>query len=618
MERFQPVEQGQGAAVPTNLDIFRLKGQNLVAAQAAFGRFRTFAREIVAAYESLDRTVAVDAGRVTRLKELFDDVEEQRGQLLFSHACSELFLKITDDVAEKPDFQRRALDIFTGSVRLARDYHGRIEDFDRTTLKMMLASEEMAKTNVNLVRESADPPVWFDGNRLDWARLMISYSGMELAETQRVRAKGTGFILAANFAQGALPDWYLERAEEQPTCQKVLREMQEDADEISKANALRDRLARDVTYITNEGGAKANKSLARFITRSGDVVGEVTNMHELILKILMYNRIDLGFDDPREYERQAEAQGKTYIGDWQNLAMARVEEFGNVLRPEFVALYLERIFKEAGMRDVHDSLTDQDREFFAQYIASFDGASDFAAYRITRKNAFKAFNYDLRPFFSLLGADDLDYLLELSRDQVKHEDLLWEIADLVSTKASAADGNQKLFEDIKEFGKRWLVRNWATLAYSFFNRFGARRTDGGENEVEVEPFLPVEEAEEERVDFNLGNLAGWALLYTPTMTRNDTEDIGGTSLDDRGVLLQRYLGTRDIACTVKISSVIRTIDWTVVMPPEIEKRRGQKIINGEVFKKTKRGPVRLLYQIDRDKKKFVFFVHQKTDWLYGF
>lgn len=96
------------------------------------------------------------------------------------------------------------------------------------------------------------------------------------------------------------------------------------------------------------------------------------------------------------------------------------------------------------------------------------------------------------------------------------------------------------------------------------------------------------------------------------------EELSGESLDDIEAQLEDVLLKHRISCSIKLSSVVNTLEWITTLPKEVVQVMIRETINGLDYLKIKRGNVRLFFQIDNEKKQLRFFVYQKQSLEYHF
>ncbi|CAN5185387.1 hypothetical protein BH09PAT1_BH09PAT1_1210 [soil metagenome] len=190
----------------------------------------------------------------------------------------------------------------------------------------------------------------------------------------------------------------------------------------------------------------------------------------------------------------------------------------------------------------------------------------------------------------------------------------------------------------KKFRKKWLRDNWEWV-YSQTKegiqhqreRLATRQhvtifqKSNNEQIVHAEA-LPAkaeqftEETNQEIAALAAGNLSGWKIYYAHDR-RTDADHLEllpGESMEEREEALSNFIGTNNISCNIKPGSIVNALDWLVEVPDGVEQLRHKKTVGKEEFKKIKRGDVRLLYKVDRDEQKIVFFIHQKKAYSYHF
>lgn len=117
-----------------------------------------------------------------------------------------------------------------------------------------------------------------------------------------------------------------------------------------------------------------------------------------------------------------------------------------------------------------------------------------------------------------------------------------------------------------------------------------------------------------------GNLQGWRLYYSLNRSTagSGLVELEGSTLDDRERVFDQFLLDNGISCSIKRASVIRALEWVAAAPGQVEFQRIRQEIGAEVFKKVKRGKVRIFYVLKPEIRHIVFFVHQKQAMGYSF
>jgi len=117
----------------------------------------------------------------------------------------------------------------------------------------------------------------------------------------------------------------------------------------------------------------------------------------------------------------------------------------------------------------------------------------------------------------------------------------------------------------------------------------------------------------------MGSLLDWRVVFDVNKN-GDTrmEELEGDSLDALESRLEELLIKHRISCSIKLSSVIHTLEWAAGLPQEVLQLMIRETVNGQEYLKIKRGNIRLFFQINQSQKRLVFFVYQKQDKSYHF
>lgn len=230
-----------------------------------------------------------------------------------------------------------------------------------------------------------------------------------------------------------------------------------------------------------------------------------------------------------------------------------------------------------------------------------------------------------------------EFLKEYAGQSV--EFFIWEISELLADKikksSSPDESAKRILSEVSRFSGTFLRKNWQ-WAYDRL-KIELEEIDKGKSiaeDLELTTIIPdnsdrtqdgTQQGMFESVDKSIailreGNLSGWKLYYSDNKSIDPKHlvSIEGDALVEREKALEDFITKNQISSSIKPSSVINAFDWLVTIPKNIEEVRIAKDINGERFKKIKRGAVRIFYVMDEAKKQIIFFLHQKQAMSYGF
>src|SRR3989338_1601214 len=503
---------------------------------------------------------------------------------------------------------------------------------DELRQRMLVGKKGSPKELINVILQNTPAvPDWFKGNYAEWALFFCNHSFFA-HYLENDGMLNDGFIRA-----DGIPDWFVDaKGEELPDPKVVEEEMNQD---ISVASQFEDHLS--TLSLSRERVAEIIRD--KTLKTLGHVNGQVRNLSERADSypglLLVLEGISNYFMDAISATRMVEQgfserdMNRFGIESWVELFAQRIANHNILaLERENVALFLEKRFSWADLLEGDN--TTIIRPVIEEVLAEQDQPSARLEALRSDKRAFSVLNYELRPLLKLLSKDELAYLTELfgSDNSYKTSDIILEIAELVvANKNAISTGDKHLhrtLDDLRRFSANWFRNNWQWAVDEIKEMLKVLP----QNEVpaettHVEPLVSTEilfqqsqEINEEADKLEAGALDGWRLLYTERMISEEDalEDIGGETIAERMTKMEEFLRRNKISCSIGTNSVIDTFEWLVRVPNEVEWVRMGQEVNGEEWKKLKRGRVRFFYQMDKQTKQIVFFLHQKKAWSYNF
>lgn len=465
-----------------------------------------------------------------------------------------------------------------------------------------------------------------------------------------------------------LPDWFEETNGNIPDRSLIEEELSEDIKEVNAIEEMLPIIKRQQQSLMSIIEQKLLKAVAFLEQRRGEVFPVPLNLESLILYLFLlstgYDRVEL---TPNQIISTSIAELPRhvvpFVKEMERSIQAFVQSADGAMSKESVALWIESALRSGLiMARAGDPLNEDTSSmlFLALSESRNRGgrSEEMQRLREERKRTFNALNHDLRPFLELLSDDEVAYLKEFvsSSQGEPLESVIWEMAEAIASHKNQIEERQDAlslqtaFRHLKIFLEKWLKGNWrwtftsflegleratrveyevVSAAHEVLERITEALTvflERGEDEVTLLPpselpyVAPAQELREAVEGVAPDNLSGWRIYYTTDRSTNNDSlfEIEGETLSEREEKLADFIGTNNISCSISPGSIIRAFDWLVTVPQEVEWTRIRKEVDGEVFRKLKRGDVRIFYVLDREAKKIIFFVHQKKAFSYGF
>lgn len=626
--------EGEATPRPTDLHLYQLSSKE----RLRLNVLRDRARELGQIFRSnVDYRVKVfdDFERHRTNIENLRDEEINLGWEYTSHRTAPVVLaRFLDDFSSRGYSQDQIISLFKLCFTINSKHHesvGSPRDPERIMRVLIQRGRTGKQTRNELVRKMAgNPPAWFKRSPEEWIHLIDFYSRFYPLLNPDVSG---GIYKVGQLGYTSLqntPDWMDELDNRIPSREELTKQLEDDTEEQELVLDHLEATKRERSQLVEYFSKRQIKSGVRSEEFRRDFFPKVSTLADLSLYLWATEYNDEFEVDLSKWEDLTSEQMNKTTLDPQASREKSIRIFAQDLPPstDLMALWLERKFKEAGLA----ASTVIDPEL-ARRLGLFtdDTNADLRALRDTDKKFFNTFNYDLKPLLRILPEDEQDYYRELvqASEGETLESIIWEIAYLLSNRLSMAEGPaaEKANAEISRFSANWLRNNWQ-WAYSELedvlkNGLVVVEIPRPESLVEqpVEIEVDNQDLEDDREEVALltreveeGNLSDWRVYYTANMrVQNGAEliELGGRTLEEKEAVLEEILLREGAQVSIKDSSIINALDWIVVAPPEIFYRRPVIEVNGEDFIKAKRGGVRILFQIDRDRKELAFFLYHK-------
>ena len=483
-----------------------------------------------------------------------------------------------------------------------------------------------------------NPPGWFEGNLTSWRRFVGSHSnlasylnsddvqGIFLHGSNQRISKLREYFLSRKAAvgitfRGKFPEWYSEKNDVLPEKEKVEKELIEDINEIRLINDGLRSIGGQCAYLATSVGEKNQRANDRLAGQGRSVFPNFEHFSDLIL----FRRV-----------ADTDAPNLNIARDSLETAIKSYVDSDSILvDQEPIALFIERELKEGKIiQSAQDPIDSHFVSLFQAALESIkaqrkDGskAEQFENLQKTEKKAFDALQHHLKPFLEILPDDEMSLLEDLlSESEGKPIELfIWDLARSLSSNMKEKH-DQLRPGSLINLQRRTtsFLRNHSIWAYNELQESLAGKEQAATNfESYGQPISDVQnEMETAGQEIEQGNLAGWHIFYTLNKANNDPKnlvEIGGKTTSEREQNLKKFVTESKISCSVPPDSIMRTFEWHVTnFSKEVEQMKATIVVGNEEYKLIKRGDVRLFYQMDGEKKHFIFFILQKTAMTYGF
>lgn len=624
--------------------------------KSRFFEFQAHGQNVERIGRSLARLNAISATRLERLHRTFDETSQQAFNILSSITCGEVYLKMLEDKELAHLSPQELMEFFTlclevnvvtneqVDVDVEKRGEDRVASAEVNFIKIARSSHSPRTViapffNEVLAQKIGSPPSWFKGKQGDWKHLVASHSTFfAYLNSETARGVQTGQIPTDSLPiyntgialRGEFPDWFLERNGKSPTKVEVEQELGDDQEQLKKTSDQESRISKDVEYMTHFYSKKRK--------------GVVERMHEMYRQ-LFFDNPNFSFSDPVFYFDIAYNINPVFLTS-SNIKIRPFEMVhervtrgfsnsrGIVVTKEPIALFIEKRLRE---KKIIDSAQEKiDDKFIGLFVRLLDGR-DLSDLRETDKRAFNFLNFDIKPLIEVLPPEAVSFLLEIltvSKGE-KIESFIWEVADAVSSylrnnpkiaNAFLKEVPDSVLNGIKSYTTGFLMNHWQWA----YDQYRKSLLSNGEDVLpavtEQQPLVGLNTEEETREiedkieEIKKGNLAGWRVFYAKNkdIQPEHLTEIEGETIEEREEALEHFLLSENVASSIKPGSIIRAFEWLVTVPQEVEQIRMRKDVEGVVFKKLKRGKVRIFYVTDNIKKNIVFFLHQKQAQSYGF
>lgn len=564
------------------------------------------------------------------MRKVFPDMSSSDFMIAYK-ASVMLNLQITSFAAEKSKDER------LGGVRIILPIK---ENLD-TVRKLVANSLNKVPPSFSQNKDKWKNFLLHDNNFIQNLKYSVYNPFLIRDDTLVSTVKGKTDIPLMSTTPNGLPDWLSEDLQE-PSETAVKEELEEDRRECNKNRERIKRMNTQKQYIESLNSNKFKKTINWLSYMEDSIFSGKKSFTDFIIFLhARHKKVNTLEYVLKQIEPHRGIEPKQEI---ENIIKEYSEGTNLLKTPESFAIFIEnQLIVVGAINSSNDLINDTFISFFTKLL---NNTQDQEIENTGSKKAAKAVKYNIKPLVKILNEEEIDYIKELLKSSKGQsvESFIWELSDLLTLKFKANPRTNEdhtvrnVINEIKRFSATFLRKNWG-WAYGNLkdelSRTDETKQKSLEPKNETVPIAPLVEMDKEEkgrdsdeierientiLELKKGNLADWKLLYSTNTSVNPNHivEIEGDTLEKREESLENFIVKMGISSSVKPSSVIHTLNWLVTVPQEVEQIRMRKTVNGEVFKKIKRGRVRIFYIMDNVKKQIIFFLYQKKAWNYEF
>lgn len=630
-----PIRPESKINLPT-LTHFRYENSEREKIRGNITEFRSFAEDVRTATGPLRKLSEETENRVNAIDKTSEEIDNQLINIESPITIGRVYLKMLDDEQLKHataeeifDFFKLCLDINTSRFQLASLKESK--DLQITALRGIAGIRDKKRNLSEFIqtakKKNADKPArWFSGDQISWTHFLLEHAIFVSyldPQSHSQFSSGSGDFKSVGITgttySDELPDWLFEAKADIPDREAVKQELAEDQEAKDVLGQQKQSMEKHREYIISRSNDRTKKAGERLRLKEASLP-DIRSFPNLIAYLFVSKKSWRVFPDNTNVspEETREIAIKAYV-----------EKNAGAEGKEIISLFLEkRLIKEKVIENTGQII---DAGFVDLFMSIFD-VDKLRIMKEENKKAYKFFNYELKPLLQALPQQDIDYIKEIletykNNGNVPIEEFILDLGEIISS--NFREMKSPVVKQINEFAGAFLRNNWEWLyqqiqkSLSFDKDIQPASPQGGPSSEIEAASVPILDAETHEIQTEIeklqkGNLADWKLLYAPTKNVNDVVDIGGETLEERQEALMNFLRNNRIVSSIKPLSIVNALEWLVKVPQEIEQTRMGMIVNGEEFKKLKRGKVRIFYEMDTVKKTITFFLHQKQAMSYGF
>ena len=618
--------------------VFRLPDSDRESLSAYNDLLMEYRPQATTSFQALGRLNKHTGQRVDKLRAAKSDLSIEYDQIAMIQNTSFLYISLYE-IGQKNGWSKEQIaEAFEAQLKFYNEISVAAKELVRRRIKGFSISNNRQAVAAR-DRLAKRKPDWYQNDLKSWLNFMHDEFSIQsdirsrlvadICPTSIGQSDRTYRVTAENLVPEWLSDTRRDDQGEMPTLETVENDVVED--EYAKKRLVDEFLYLEskCEHLAQLAADRGRKTIERNTRRMRDLLPVPSNLPQLLMFMadtdgVVYYNLD---PDRISAMTPAEINSTALAGESKEEWLIRRFAQNAEMSEELLRVYLKKKFDELKIFEVS---TEQRIRLVGALLAGAD-KTELMALRNEDKKAFQTINFDLRPMLGSVPDEVMQDLQSRLVDNpfVSQDQLIGQLSStIVDYFWSTSQSREviKLKEEYRKFSINWLKNNWREAyagLYVHLHRKAAFQSETEENEegksLSVEVVSQTAEIETEIREAKIGGLAGWQILFDVNKNGDPhMEELSGESLDDIEAQLEDVLLKHRISCSIKLSSVVNTLEWITTLPKEVVQVMIRETINGLDYLKIKRGNVRLFFQIDNEKKQLRFFVYQKQSLEYHF
>ncbi len=594
-----------------------------------------FRPQLVTSFTALDRLNRITKERDLKIKAVLDDLRDQADAIKTAQNVSVLYLAILKSGSGAGWTPEQIAEVFEKQL----DFNNEVSTVTKDLAKKRLRGGELPSNRIVAAAYSKLArriPAWYKLDSNAWQNFIFDIFDLQ-AEIEREalfgicsstigHLEGTYRITDENI----LPDWMNEVGvgAGNPDKEVVTSDLKEDEEAKQRLVEQFEYHSTSRNYLADSARNKGRKTISRNTSKYQQLFPyDELDVAQLLMFLANTDGMTYYEVDPRNIDQLTPAQINARALEADKKEEWFIRRFAETadLSEEMVRIFLKKRLEDIKF---FEGTQEEKLRKIAALFSNYGQSQEIAKLRAIDKKTAQRLTFDVRP---LLAAIDSDILQELklkfeNNPLASKTEFIIEVAsEIVNSSWTGSKDNDvaKFKAEYKRFVINWLKNNWR-LAYAtlyhrlhnadIFDSPTPNRTSPSESENEES-----EEIESAISEVKMGTLLDWSVVFDVNKNGDKRmEELEGDSLDALEEKLEALLIKHRISCSIKLSSVIHTLEWAAGLPQEVLQLMIRETVNGQEYLKIKRGNIRLFFQIDQTEKRLVFFVYQKQDRSYHF
>ncbi len=617
-----------------NGNLFGLTEQERVNLLKYEGELLDFRPQLVTSFTALDRLNGITKERDLKIKAVLDDLREQSDQIKIAQNVSVLYLTILEIGEREGWTQTQIAEVFDKQL----DFNNEVSVVTKDLAKKRLRGGELPSNRIigaayNKLAKRI--PSWYKLDITAWQNFIFSSFGAQLdiekeqlsgiCSTSIGRLEGTYRITNEDI----LPDWMNNGGVETGNPDKVVVTEDLKEDEQGKQRLIEqfEYHSSKRSYLVESARNKGRKTISRNVGKYRRLFPyDELDVAQLVMFLANTDGMTYYDVDQQTIDQLSPAQinEKALIAekkeDWFIRRFAETAD----LSEEMVRIFLKKRLED--MRFFEGTEEEKERKIAALF-SDFGQSEEIATLRTVDKKTAQRLTFDVRPMLAEMDQEALETLqLKFENNPfASRAEFVTELAcEIVNSFWSGSNDKDiaRFKAEYKKFVINWLKNNWRVAYASLYHRlhnsgiFDSPTLNPTKEEIVSEDSEDIEFA---ITEIKMGSLLDWKVFFDVNKNGDvRMEALEGDSLDALEERLEELLIKHRISCSIKLSSVIHTLEWAAGLPQEVLQLMIRETVNGQEYLKIKRGNIRLFFQINQSQKQLVFFVYQKQDKSYHF